>query len=100
VARIFLKQGFQIGLFGIAAGTALGLILLKYRNDVLGFIRESTGFELFPRDVYLFDGLPAEIHYQDVIGTVVFAMVVCVVAAVYPAHRASRFEPVEALRYE
>ena len=100
IRRIFLIQGFSIGFCGVLMGTGLGLVVLFYRNDILGFIKKTTGFELFPSDVYLFDGLPAEIHMEDITVIVAFALLASLLAGFYPAHRAAKLHPVEALRYE
>ncbi|MCM8776443.1 MAG: FtsX-like permease family protein [Candidatus Omnitrophica bacterium] len=100
VRRIFLWEGFTIGVVGVVLGALSGLTLLYYRNDVLDFIKKTTGFELFPSDVYLFDGLPAEIHPEDIAVIVVLALLASILAAVYPSHRAAKLHPAEALRYE
>lgn len=100
IRKIFVLEGFVIGTFGVAFGTSAGLLLLRYRNEVLDFVKRTTGYELFPSDVYLFDGLPAEIHHHEVIAIAMFALAASVLAAFYPAWRASRLNPVEALRYE
>ncbi len=100
IRRIFLLQGLTIGISGVFLGIVSGLTILHYRNEILAFIKQTTGFELFPSDVYLFDGLPAEIHAQDVISISLFCLLASLAAAFYPAHRASRLQPVEALRYE
>ncbi|MBI3313518.1 MAG: ABC transporter permease [Candidatus Omnitrophica bacterium] len=100
IRKIFLMQGTVVGILGVLSGAAAGLLLLFYRNNVLDFIKETTGFELFPRDIYLFDGLPAEIRLEDIAIIVVLALSASILAAVYPAYRASQLKPVEALRYE
>lgn len=100
IRRIFMLQGLTIGVLGVMMGTLSGLVLLHYRNDILDYIKETTSFELFPSDVYLFHGLPAEVQPQDIGVIIVLALVATVLAAVYPSHRAAKLDPVEALRYE
>lgn len=100
IRNVFLIQGALLGTLGVILGTGLGLTILIYRNDLLALIKETTGYELFPSDVYLFDGLPAEIHPEDIAWIVGLAFISSIIAAVYPAMRAARLNPVEALRYE
>ncbi|MBI3307344.1 MAG: ABC transporter permease [Candidatus Omnitrophica bacterium] len=100
IRKIFLLQGTTVGVLGVLSGTAIGLLVLFYRNDILKFIKDTTGFELFPSNIYLFDGLPAEIHAADIIAIVGLALGASILAALYPAYRASRLNPVEAIRYE
>lgn len=100
IRRIFVIQGFSTGAFGVVIGTVTGLWLASHLNDVSDFIKKTTGFEVFPSDIYYFDKIPSEIYPQDVVLTVVFAMIASIIAGFYPAYRASKLNPVEALRYE
>ena len=69
-------------------------------NPVSDFIKSTTGLEVFPSDIYFFDRIPAEVHPEDVAVTVIFALLAAVFAGLYPAHRAAKLSPLEALRYE
>lgn len=100
IARIFLIEGFCIGFFGILIGTISGVWLSMNLNPVSDLIKKTTGLDVFPRDVYFFDKIPSEIHAWDVAWIVLFAMLACIIAGLYPAFRAAQLKPVEALRYE
>lgn len=100
IRRIFVMEGFSIGFLGIMSGTVLGLLLAFNLNPVADFLKQTTGLEVFPSDVYLFDRIPSEVHMSDVTTIVIFALLAAVFAGFYPAHRAANMRPVEALRYE
>lgn len=100
IARIFVIEGFAIGFFGIIAGAVTGVWLALNLNPVADFIKQTTGLEVFPRDIYFFDKIPSEVHGADVAWIILFAMLACIVAGLYPAFRAAQLKPVEALRYE
>src|SRR3989338_555651 len=100
VRRIFLMQGFVVGIMGIVFGTLAGLALAYNLNPVSDFLERTFGISVFPSDIYYFDRIPAEISGHDVLLVVVFALLMSLLAGVYPAHYASKLDPVQALRYE
>jgi len=100
IRKIFVIEGFCIGLMGVVSGACLGLWVASNLNTLSDFIKNTTGFEVFPSDIYYFDKIPAEIHGTDIITIVIFAMLVSVFAGLYPAHRAAKLNPIEALHYE
>ncbi len=100
VLAIFTAQGFVVGVFGVASGVAAGLLALTFRNELLGLLRNVTGFELFPAKIYHFSELPSQVIPGDIVLICVLALVICTLAGLLPAWRAARLEPVEALRYE
>jgi len=100
IMLLFLSQSFVIGVFGVAAGLGLGILLLTYRNPFLHFLREATGMEIFPASIYGFSELPALTSPADVAVICGCALVICLVAGLVPAWSAGRLKPVEALRHE
>jgi lipoprotein-releasing system permease protein len=100
VMSIFVIQSVVVSVLGIVLGLALGLFALHVRNDFLHFINRVTGADLFSPMVYGFGGLPALISPSDIAIICGGSLVICLAAAILPAHYASRLKPVEALRYE
>lgn len=100
VTWVFLGQSLIVSLFGIAAGLGGGLLLLTYRNEFLDLMRRFTGLELFPASIYGFSQLPALIVPGDIAIICGGSLIICLLAAAFPARYASRMDPVEALRYE
>lgn len=100
VMRIFIFQGLLVGVAGSIAGTALGILVIRFRNDILQFASRVSGMELFPKKFYFFNELPAHIVGQDVALIVGASILLCTLGALLPAWRAARLDPAEALRYE
>jgi lipoprotein-releasing system permease protein len=100
IRNIFLLQSFIVGLIGVALGTGAGLLLATHLNPVSDFLEQNFGISVFPSDIYYFDKIPSEINPNDVIWIVTFALIMSLVAGFYPARRAAKLVPVEALRYE
>jgi lipoprotein-releasing system permease protein len=100
VAGVFLSQGLVIGWAGVAAGVALGILVATHVTPILAVLNRFTGLTLFDADVYYFTDVPSELHAADVLLVAGCALLVTTLATVYPAVRASRVSPAEALRYE
>jgi lipoprotein-releasing system permease protein len=100
VISIFLIQGMVIGIFGVVSGLALGMILIRWRNEVSQWLASVLGVEIFPKSVYEFSSIPAEVVPSDVAMICISAFVICSLAALIPAWIASRLDPVKALRCE
>ena len=100
ILRIFLLQGFIVGVFGVAVGVMLGLLTVRNINPISHFLSQVAGIDLFPRDIYNFPQIPASLSATDLLTIAGSALVICTLAGLIPALRAARLEPVEALRYE
>ncbi len=100
VMGVFVVQGTLIGLIGIALGTLGGVLLAENVTRVMRALESVFGFELMPADIYYISALPSDLRFEDVSTIVGLAMVMCLIATLYPAWRAARTHPVEALRYE
>ena len=100
IMKIFSYHGVIIGITGTVIGCVGGFTVVPNLNEIVGLIENLFGITAFPSDVYYLDRLPSEIQYFDSFLIVVFSIVICFLASLYPAWRASRLNPVEGLRYE
>jgi lipoprotein-releasing system permease protein len=101
VMAVFVVQGALIGISGIALGVVGGVLLTRNLNAIMHLIERILGFELMPADVYYISGgVPTDLRLDNVLSIVGIAFVMCMLATLYPAWRASRTDPAAALRYE
>ncbi|MEE8633896.1 MAG: lipoprotein-releasing ABC transporter permease subunit [Methyloceanibacter sp.] len=100
IMRIFFITGATIGIVGTLAGLALGVVVCLNIDALRQFIGWLTATELFAPELYYLSVLPAEMDTGETVTVVLMALILSVLATVYPSWRASRLDPVEALRYE
>jgi lipoprotein-releasing system permease protein len=100
IMRIFFMAGAAIGAAGTLAGLALGVLISVYIDPIQSFVEWATGQQVFASDVYFLSRLPAKVDWVEVAIIVGFSLVMSMVWTLPPAWRASRLDPVEALRYE
>ena len=97
---IFLSQSLVVSVLGVLTGTTLGCLGVAYRNEFLNLMNRLTGFELFPASIYGFSELPARVIPSDIAIICGGSLLICLLAALFPARHASKLNPVEALRNE
>jgi len=100
VMGIFIVQGVAVGLVGISLGVILGCIIAVFVGDIVSFLESLLGLVVFDPDAYFITELPSLLLWSDVAVVCSVAFVLSVLATLYPAYRASKIEPAEALRYE
>ncbi|HEY0439063.1 MAG TPA: lipoprotein-releasing ABC transporter permease subunit [Xanthobacteraceae bacterium] len=100
VLRIFLITGAAIGVVGTLVGFAVGLVVCQNVESIRQFLSWMTSTELFSPELYFLSRLPADMDTGETTAVVIMALTLSLLATLYPAWRAARLDPVEALRYE
>jgi len=100
ILRLFLIQGAMIGLFGIALGVALGVLGCYWVADFVGWLELFLDTNFLNTAVYPIDYIPVDLRWPDVALIVAVAVVLNILATIYPALRASRVAPADELRYD
>jgi lipoprotein-releasing system permease protein len=100
IMRVFLITGASIGVVGTIAGLILGIAFCWRIDEIRQLVQRLTGTTLMDPTVYYLTRLPADIDVHETASIVMMALVLSVLATLYPSWRASRLDPVEALRYE
>ena len=100
VMRVFLITGASIGIVGTLAGLILGVVFCWNIEAVKNFVSWVTNTEVFNPQIYYLTQLPVDIDPMETAYIVLTALALSVLATLYPSWRASKLDPVEALRYE
>ncbi len=93
----FMFQGLMNGIVGCALGASLGILISLNLTDIIRAIEAALSVEFLTSDVYFIDFLPTLLRQQDVINTVITALVMSLLATIYPAWRATKVEPAQVL---
>jgi lipoprotein-releasing system permease protein len=100
IMRIFILEGLIIGGVGTALGTTLGVLLAKNADSIIKGLENLLGISIFDQAIYGMSQFPSKVVTSDVVAVVVMALVISLVATVYPAWHAARMDPAESLKYE
>ena len=100
ILRTFLVQGLLIGVVGALIGLVTGLLLAYFSTQIVDWYQHTFHVQLLQSSVFFVDFLPSKIEWTDVVIVVVSAIVLSLIAAVYPAWLAFKTQPAEALRYD
>jgi lipoprotein-releasing system permease protein len=100
ILAIFLIQGALIGVIGTLIGVVGGILLALNVETVVPFIERMTGFTFLDKSVYYISDLPSDLQRADVVTIALIALVLALIATLYPSWRAARVNPAAALRYE
>ena len=100
VLRVFFLCGASIGVAGTLIGTMLGCLFVIYIDPIFGVVNSIAGGDVWTPEKYLLSELPAELRAIDVVKAVSLSLGLSFIVTIFPARRAARMNPVEALRYE
>ena len=100
VMGIFIVHGVVIGIVGTVFGAIVGVITGLNMETLIPWAEQLFGTQFFPDDIYIITRFPAQLIWGDVIKITIASLLMCFVATIYPAWRASKVHPAEALRYD
>ena len=100
VVKVFMIQGMAVGALGILIGTFFGCLLAYFIGDIVAALESLAGFYIFDPSIYLISALPSRILPGDLLIVISGAFVISFLATLYPAWRAGKVLPAEALRYD
>jgi len=100
IMGVFMVQGMLVGVFGILLGVLGGVALSLNLAALAKWVEHLLGVEFLSADIYYISEVPSDLHWNDVGWIALVALIFCLLATLYPAWRAARTHPAEALRYE
>jgi lipoprotein-releasing system permease protein len=100
IMSIFLAYGFSLGFVGAGVGLGMGLLFVRYINEIADVLGKITGRPVFDPSIYYFQKIPTIVEWWTVLFIVIGAMAIAILASILPAYRAASLHPVRALRYE
>ncbi|MCC6593692.1 MAG: lipoprotein-releasing ABC transporter permease subunit [Xanthomonadales bacterium] len=100
VMKVFMVQGLAVGLVGTLLGLAGGVLIASNIHVIVPFLERTLGFEAMPGDIYYISSVPSQLRWSDVGRIGALSLLFSAVATLYPAWRAARTQPAQALRYE
>ena len=100
IMRVFVVQGALVGIIGTLIGVVGGIVLAQNVGAIVSAVESAFGFRVLSPEVYFLSSRPSDLRWPDVWVTALIALVLSLVATLYPSWRASKVNPVEALRYD
>ena len=100
IMRVFFVTGASIGIVGTIAGLIIGVLFCDNIESIRQFVGWLIGLDMFSPELYYLSEMPAEMEWKEVVQVVVMSLALSMLATIYPAWRAARMDPVDALRYE
>ena len=100
IIKIFFMVGFLIGLIATIFGIFIGTLFSYYIENIREFISDIFNISLFPEEIYFLSKMPSEINVQSIIIIAICSLIITSIVSIYPAIKASKQDPVKALKYE
>jgi lipoprotein-releasing system permease protein len=100
IMKIFMIQGAVIGIWGVALGVSLGLLIACNVSSIVSAVEAVFHVQFLPKEIYFINTMPSDPRAGDIVPIALLSLALSLLATVYPSWRASRIHPAEALRYE
>ncbi|MEZ5690357.1 MAG: lipoprotein-releasing ABC transporter permease subunit [Rickettsiales bacterium] len=100
ITRIFFMCGSSVGVIGTFIGLLLGLLIAFNTENIQLWLESMIGHKLFSAELYFLSHLPSRVDFSEVSGVIIFSLLLSFLSTIYPAYRAAKMNPAEALRYE
>ena len=100
IARIFFLVGFSIGSLATLTGVALGILFSYYIENIRILISKTFNLSLFPEEIYFLSKMPSEINVNSVVLITLCSILITVIVSLFPSLKASKLDPIKALKYE
>ncbi len=100
IMAIFVIQGAVVGIVGVAAGVAAGLLIACNVGSIVSFIESLLGVAFLPKEIYFISQMPSDPRISDILPISIFSFLLSLAATLYPSWRAACIQPAEALRHE
>ena len=100
VVRIFVIQGTLLGVLGVCVGAVSGIVTAHYLSSIIASLENALGIYIFDPNVYFVSYLPSVWQFSDTVWVCALAVTLSFLSTIYPAYRASKISPAEALRYD
>jgi lipoprotein-releasing system permease protein len=100
IIKIFMLTGSIIGILGTCVGVVLGIAVSMNIEQIREVVTSILGQELFSAEIYFLSKLPSNINLNEVMMVIFISIILTLLASIFPAWKASRISPAEALRYE
>jgi lipoprotein-releasing system permease protein len=100
IMSIFIINGLFVGFVGTGIGVFIGQLIAKNINTIKGYLEYFSGVKIFDSAVYFLYNLPAKLDSEDVLFVTFMSLGLCFLSTIYPAYRAAKLNPVDAIRYE
>ena len=100
ITSIFVISGMMVGMIGTILGVGIGLLISCNVENIRKFLEQLSGTQIFDPAIYFLYNLPSHVNLYDVLIIAIISLILCLLATIYPAYRASTLNPVEVIRYE